>query len=164
MNRTLAGLLLLHAVLVVPVAAQQSAPEPTSSWTRPVAHYGKWVTAAAAIGLTALAVREHNQSADAWDQLLLICRTDNADCTIGPQGTYLDPIAENHYQRALYYDARARRRLVVGQVALVIAAGLFIADLSRGQNGPPNIPFDPNRLVLGTSPGGGTRIGVRLEF
>lgn len=159
-----AAIALLFGVLASPVAAQQVAPEPTRSWTRPVAHYGKWVTVAAAIGLTALAAREHSQSADAWDQLLLICRTDNADCTIGPQGRYLNIIAENHYQRSLYYDARARRRLVIGQVALVAAAGLFIADLSRGPNGPPNIPFDPNRIVVGPASGGGANVGVRLEF
>lgn len=157
-------LLLLAATLVPPLAAQQPAPEPRWGWTGPVAHYGKWVTVATAMVFTGLAVREHDQSANAWDQLLAICRADNADCAVGPQGRYLNSIAESHYQRSLFYDARARRRLLFAQAALVVSAGLFIADLARGPNGPPNIPFDPNRLVLGTSPDGGTRIGLRLQF
>jgi hypothetical protein len=155
---------LVSVALVAPLAAQEAAPAPGRSWTRPVARWGKWLTAAAAVGFTALAVREHAQSADSWDALLSICRTDNADCAIGPNGRYLNIIAENHYQRSLYFDARARRRLVVGQATLVVAAALFIVDLSRGRNGPPNVPFDPNRLEVGPGAGGGTRIGVRLQF
>ena len=162
--RRRALLLILHVVLVLPVAAQQATPEPTGGWTRSVAHYGKWVTAAAAIGLTALAVREHDQSAVAWDRLLLICRTDNADCAVGPDGRYLNNVAEGYYQRSLFYDARARRRLIAGQVALVAAAALFITDLARGPGGPPNIPFDPNKLVVAAGPHGGAMVGVKLDF
>lgn len=159
------GLLaVLAAAAVSPLAAQQTTPPPRWAWVRPVARWGKWVTAAAAAGFTALAVREHAQSADSWDALLLICRTDNADCAVGPDGRYLNIIAENHYQRSLYYDARARRRLIAGQATLVVAAGLFILDLSRGRNGPPNVPFDPNRIVVAPAAGGGTRIGLRLGF
>jgi len=164
MNYTGAGLVLVALVAGPPLAAQEASPEPRQSWIRPVARYGKWLTAATAIAFTGLAVREHDQSADAWDQLLDICRADNADCTLGPQGQYLNNIAENFYQRSLFYDARARRRLLAGQVALVVAASLFIVDLSRGKNGPPNIPFDPNRIVVAPGVGGGTKVGLRLEF
>jgi hypothetical protein len=158
------GLLLALVLTAWPVAAQQPSPEPHTGWTGPVAHYGKWVMTAAAAVFTGLAVHEHDRSAESWDQLLRICRNDNADCATGPDGRYLEVTAENFYQRSLYFDARARRRLIVGQVALVAAATLFIADLTRGPNGPPNIPFDPNRIVLGPATGGGTNVGWRLRF
>jgi hypothetical protein len=157
-------LAVLYVVLTLPLGAQQATPEPRPGWTGPVAHYGKWVTAAAAIGLTALAVREHDQSAVAWDRLMLICRTDNADCAVGPDGRYLNNVAEGYYQRSRYYDARARRRLIGGQVALVVAAALFITDLARGPGGPPNIPFDPDKLIVAPGPLGGAMVGVKLDF
>ena len=164
MNHAFAGLMLLTATLVAPLAGQEASPEARQSWIRPVARYGKWLTTATAIVFTSLAVREHTHSAESWDQLMMICRTDNADCTVGADGRYLNTIAENYYLRSLYFDARARRRLLAGQAAVVVAASLFIADLTRGPNGPPNIPFDPNKLVLGTTRGGGTQIGWRIEF
>jgi hypothetical protein len=140
------------------------APQSGSGWTRPVVRYGKWLTAAAAGGLTYLAAREHNQSADSWNRLLTICRIDNADCAIGLDGRYVNPVAEANYQQSLYYDGRARKRLLAGQVALVISAAMFIADLSGGRNGPPNIPFDPNKLLVEPTSDGGARIGLRLRM
>jgi hypothetical protein len=162
--RRVAVALAVATVIASPLCAQQAAPETQGSWIRPVARYGKWLTAATAIVFTSIAVRQHSHSAESWDQLMMICRTDNADCTVGADGRYLNTIAENYYQRSLYFDARARRRLLVAQAAVVVAASLFIADLTRGPNGPPNIPFDPNRMVVGPASGGGTKIGWRLEF
>lgn len=164
MKNVLAGLMLFTVILVTPLAGQEASPEPRQSWIRPVARYGKWLTTATAIVFTSIAVREHSHSAESWDQLMMICRTDNADCTVGADGRYLNTIAENYYQRSLYFDARARRRLLVGQAALVVAASLFIADLTRGPNGPPNIPFDPNKILVAPSADGGTKVGLRLEF
>jgi hypothetical protein len=149
------------------LAAQEPKPAPATprwSWTRPVVRYGKWVTAATAGALTVLGAREHHQSSESWNNLLGICRRNNADCAIGPDGLYVDPLAEANYQRALYYDARARKRLVAGQIALVISAAMFIADLRGGRNGPPNIPFDPNKLLVEPTRDGGTRVGLRLAW
>lgn len=155
---------LLLLALTAPLAAQQPAAPPAGGWTRPVVRWGKWVGAAVAVGFTAFAASEHAQSADSWDALLLICRTNNADCAVGTDGRYLNIIAEGHYQRSLYYDARARRRLLAGQAALVAAAALFIVDLRRGRDGPPNVPFDPNRLEVGPAAGGGAKLGWRVPF
>ena len=166
MNAARAALLLL--ALVAPLGAQQAAPTPPAppsrGWIEPVAEYGKWMSLAGAIALTALAVQEHSHSDEAWNSLLEICRTDNADCTLGPQGAYLNPVAEAYYQRSIYYDSRARRRLMFGQVAFAVGAALFIYDLSGGSEGPANIPLDPNRLILGTTANGKTQVGWRLEF
>lgn len=164
MMRRLPCSFVLLVLAAAPLGAQQARPEPDGGWFRPVARYGKWVSFLTAAAFTGLAVREHSHSADSWDQLLEICRANNADCTVGSDGRYLNLIAENHYQRSLYFDARARRRLMAGQAALVVAATLFIADLTRGPGGPPNIPFDPNRLVVGVTPRGTAQIGWKLEF
>ena len=168
MNTTRAAtafLVLAACSPLVRLAAQdQPRPQPRWGWTRPAAHYGKWLTVAAAAGLTVMGAREHDKSAVEWRQLLTICRLDNADCALGTDGSYVNPIAEAHYQRSVFYDARARRRLLGGQIALVVSAALFIADVKRGQNGPPNIPFDPNKLLVAPAAGGGTRVGLHLEF
>ena len=123
---------------VTALTAQETKPDTRWGWTRPVVRYGKWLTAATAAGMTYLAAREHSRSADSWNSLLGICRTNNADCAIGLDGRYVNPIAEANYQQSLYYDARARRRLVAGQVALVISAAMFIADL-RGEIGRAHV-------------------------
>jgi len=163
MNAVRVALLVL-AGAAQPLAAQQAKPDPDAGWIQPVAHYGKWLGVTAAAVLTALALREHQSSDEAWTQLLDICRADSTDCALRPDGSYINPVSENHYQRSLYYDARARRRLMFGQIALAVGAALFIYDLSGGPKGPPNIPLDPNRLVLGPAAGGGTQVGWRLEF
>jgi hypothetical protein len=132
------------------------------TWRRGIVHYGKWVALAGAVGLTALAVREHNASTREWDQLLAVCRTRSSDCATGSDGRYLNYPAELHYEKAIYYDHRARRRLIGGQLSLLTAAVLFLADLHPGR-GPGNIPFNP--LQVGRTPSGdGVNVGVRFAF
>ena len=137
-------------------------PGDRATWRRGVVHYGKWVAAAGAVGLTALAIKEHSYSAREWDQLLAICRARSTDCATGSDGRYLDYQAELHYEKAIYYDHRARRRLIGGQLSLLTAAVLFLADLHPGR-GPGNIPFKP--LQVGRTPSGdGVNVGVRFAF
>lgn len=138
-------------------------PEDRASWTRGVVHYGKWLTAGAAVGLTVLGAKEHRRSAREWDQLLDFCRADNANCATGQDGRYFNAVAELHYQLALYYDRRANRRLLGGQASLLATAVLFLIDRRHGKNGPDNIPFAP--LQVSASPtGDGARVGVRFTF
>ncbi len=156
--------LVLLGVAAPHLAAQQVKPDRDGSWIQPVARYGKWLGVTAAAVLTALAMREHKSSDEAWNQLLEICRADNTDCALQPDGSYINPVSESFYQRSLYYDARARQRLMFGQIALAVSAAFFIYDLSGGPKGPPNIPLDPNRIILGPSPDGRTNVGLRLDF
>jgi hypothetical protein len=137
-------------------------PGEPAPWRRGVVHYGKWVAAAGAVGLTVLAVKEHNYSTGEWDQLLAICRANYADCVTGADGRYHNYQAEVHYEMAIYYDHRARRRLIGGQLSLLTAAALFLADLHPGK-APGNIPF--HALQVGPARGGdGVNLGVRLAF
>jgi hypothetical protein len=170
MSRPLVLALGLALAASAPAPAQSANPPPTapgvpadrSVWRRGVVHYGKWLAAAGAIGLTALAVREHEHSAREWDQLLALCRAHNTDCTTGPDDRYTTYAPEFHYEKAIYYDHRARRRLIGGQLSLLTAAALFLADL-RPDKGPENIPF--HGLEVTPDLGGrATRVGVRIPF
>ena len=144
-------------------AQERPAPAPAQGWTRGAVHYGKWATAAVALGFTVLAAREHRNADDSWQQLRELCRADNTACQLRPDGQYANSAAELLYQKTLYYDRRARRRLIVGQVSLLTTAALFILDLRNQRRGPPNIPF--HGLEMTAEPAGsGARLGMRVPF
>lgn len=148
------------------LAAQDSlapAPRTSHNWTRPVVHYGKWLSAASAVGFTLLAAHEHDTANRSWQRLLDLCRQDNAACQVGADGRYAAYQAELLYQETLYYDRRARRRMIVGQISVLTSAALFILDLRHGSGSPPNIPF--HGLEVTAEPAGdGARLGVRVPF
>lgn len=159
MNRFVAGCAAL-LVSTAGLAAQDSA---AAFGPRTMIHYGKWVTAATALGFTLLAAHEHDRASGSWDALLDLCRTDNAACELGGDGRYVSPQAETLYQTTLHYDRRARRRLLVGQASLLVSAALFLLDLRHEGGEPPNIPFSGAKLSL--VPGGdGARLEVRVPF
>jgi hypothetical protein len=141
-----------------------AAPAPASrGWSREVIHYGKWATAATAVGLTILAAREHARAQDEWRELLSLCRDNNAACQLRQDGRYVDYDAELLFQLTTYYDRRARSRLIGGQVSLLASATLFILDLRHQGGNPPNIPF--HGLELTAEPaGGGARLELRVPF
>lgn len=163
---TLAALLLGTA----PAYAQGTGPVSTRPQTggrtlaRNAMHYGKWLTAAAAVGLTVMGAQEHHRSSREWDTLLGICRADNASCIVGSNGQYVSQTAEYHYQLALYYDRRANHRLLGGQLSLLATAAMFIVDRHVGHNGPDNIPFDPDKLSVAPNRWGGANLGLRFRF
>lgn len=150
------------------LAAQDSLAAATRSphtWTQPVVHYGKWLSAASAVGFTLLAAHEHDTANRSWDQLLDLCRRDNAACQVRADGRYVTYQAELLYQKTLYYDRRARHRLIIGQVSMLTSAALFILDLRHGSHNPPNIPFHGSDLRLTAEPtADGARLGIRLAF
>jgi hypothetical protein len=160
------GLALALCGLPVSLPAQQGnapASAPPGGWVRPAEHYGKWITAAAAIGFTVLAAREHQTANDTWNQLLQLCAQDNVACTQRADGRYVDYSAELLYQKTLYYDHRARRRLVAGQLSLLASAALFILDLRHEHSPPPNIPFHGMEVSAEPS-ASGARLRVALPF
>lgn len=155
----------LFAVVIPALASAQGpgVPKDRGSWTRGVIHYGKWVTAAGAIGLTVMGAKEHSRSAHEWDQLVAMCRANNAACSLASDGRYVSAAAELHYQLALYYDRRANRRLLGGQLSLLATGTMFLLDLRRAKSGPENIPFAP--LQVSVSPSGEeARVGLRFAF
>ena len=133
-----------------------------SVWTRGLVHYGKWGAALVAAGLTAMAAHEHSNSNQVFSQLVDMCHSNNASCALGPSGAYLNAGAEQLYQSSLYYDRRARLRLVLGQTSLLVSVGLFVMDLRHHVSKPDNIPFHP-KLTIGARPGE-ARVGVRMRL
>jgi hypothetical protein len=166
MNRLVAGCVVLLAA--APALAGQDSitlPPPRSphAWTRPVVHYGKWMTAATAVGFTLLAAHEHDRANQSWLSLLDLCRNDNASCQVRGDGRYVSYQAELLYQETLYYDRRARHRLLAGQGALLASAALFLLDLRHEGGAPPNIPFGGAQLSVMPA-GDGARLEMRLPF
>lgn len=133
------------------------------TWRRATVHYGKWLTGASAVALTWMGAHEHARSTDAWDALSARCRTNSANCSLGPDGRYVSALSEEYYQRSLRYDRRARTRLLAGQGALLLTIGFFLLDRGHGDGGPPNIPF-PSLDVSGDPQAGDARVGLRFAF
>ena len=156
----------LLAGLAPALVAQDSlrvAPSTHHTWARTTVHYGKWVTAASAVGFTILAAHQHDVANRSWQQLLDLCRSDNAQCEQLPDGRYAAADAEALYQQTLYYDHRARQRLIIGQISVLTSAALFILDLRHQSGGPPNIPFHGLRLTAEPA-ADGARMGVQVPF
>ena len=124
-------------------------------------HYGKWLTAAAAIGFTVMASNQHSYSRREWDALLELCRSAADACLVGPDGRYLRADAEALYERSRHYDLLANRWLVGAQLSLVTTTALFIIDLNAG-NGPENIPY-PSQIRVGAV-GNGPGVEMRFAF
>jgi hypothetical protein len=160
--RTLLVVLTLTAALTGPSPAQSTPATRGMSLRQGAVHYGKWLTAGAAVAFTAMAVHEHGFSRRDWDGLLEICRSSDNACERGTDGRYLRGDAEFLYQRSIYYDRRANRRLLGAQGSLLVTAALFIIDLSRRTDDPDNIPFSPFRVSA--QPGGGAQVGLSFSF
>ena len=128
---------------------------------RATVHWGKWLAAGGAAAFTVMGAHEHAHSNREFNQLLALCRSDNANCLLGATGTYVDPTAERLYQSSIHFDRRARLRLMAGQATLLVAAGLFIADLTRHAGGPVNKPFAPLEVAPTRD---GLHLGVRFPF
>jgi hypothetical protein len=165
MSRALVAATCLILLAGTLAAQEEPATPPPRSWSENLVHYGKWTTAVAAIGLTVLAAREHDRANQSWQQLLSLCHADNAACQLRSDGRYVDYQAELYYQQTVYYDHRARHRILGAQISVLTSATLFILDLRHHGGNPPNIPFNGSRLQLTAEPlGDGARLGLRVNF
>ena len=165
MKRAITVALTLASLVPVLGAQETAATPPPRNWKENVVHYGKWTTALAAVGLTVLAAREHDRANQHWNQLLALCQADNAACQVRADGRYVNYQAELYYEETLYYDHRARHRILGAQLSVLTSATLFILDLRHHGGNPPNIPFRGSRLELTAEPqGDGARVGMQVNF
>jgi len=159
-----ATLLLILGLTGSAVRAQSAVDStPRSVWKHAAVHYGKWVAVAGAVTFTALAIDQHQHSNTAWNALLGICLNNSQNCAIGSDGRYRYYPAEYDYQLALYYDHRARWRLVAGQVSLLAAVGLFVTEIRGRSHTPRNIPVHPLSVSVAPTPDGAA-VALRLAF
>lgn len=153
---------LLLPVLLSSAAAAQS---PDSVFVRPqgspaLVKIGKWGVLLAGLGMGVKAAQAHADADRAYDRLRDYCFEDPRRCDQNPGGSYINPVAERYYQRALRGDRHARGWLIGGEVAVLGAAGLFVWELTRPRQRPDNIPFEPQVTLLGRV----TNLGVRVSF
>jgi hypothetical protein len=144
-----------------PAAAQEPAPRSVDArpWFVSVSHYGKWVGLAGAAGLTAVAILRNEDADRVYDGLASLCRAGGETCVLNEAGTYLNPQAEALYQETLRLDSEARKWMVGGQAALVVAGTMFVIDLVSGTKKPKNIPYAPVEYFSD-----GRRVGLRVRF
>lgn len=153
--------LLLPVLLSSPAAAQT----PDSVFIRPqgspaLVKFGKWGVLLAGLGMGIKAAQAHEDADRAYDRLHDYCFEDPRRCDQNPGGSYVNPVAERYYQRALRGDRHARGWLIGGEAAVLGAAGLFVWELTRPRQRPDNIPFEPQVTLLGRV----TNLGVRVSF
>ncbi len=163
-HRTAARAVLCALALVA--SAQSSATAQTTRdggadkpWYVSASQWGRWGALAGTVGFTALAVIRHNDADEVFRGLLMLCGNANQACVPGADGTYVDPGAEALYQETLRLDGRARTWMILGQISLVAAGGLFLINLVSGENEPDNIPFAPLELVAGPR-----KLGLKVRF
>lgn len=156
---TLAGLVIAAAPAARPAFAQSDSSAAAPYRTAPAITWGKWAAAALAVGSTVLGIHQHNAGNNAYRDLVLYCG-EAITCSIGPGGRYVDARAEATYQQVVRDDRSARAWLVLGQVAAVGSAVLFVLEL-RHEAGPPNIPFSGLLVEPGNR---AMRLGYRVPF
>lgn len=152
----------LASVMTIMVASPAFAQANTENqnWFVEMSGWGKWVSLAAAAGLTTLGAFSSNSASNQFQKLETACRTDSFFCRINNDGTsYIDPEAELIFQATLGKDSEAQRFLIGGQLTLLVSAAMFLADLLNGDEAPENIPYTP--LKVFSSPG---RAGLQLPF
>ena len=158
-RRAIAALLVLT---VAPACARHAvAQSPAATHIPSAAKYGKWALLAGSIGFNLAALHQHHLADDTFAQLSDLCTgADHARCATGPDGRYVDPVAEGIYQNSLRSDRRARLWLVAGETMLLGSAALFVWELSRPKGPNPNIPFTPRVGMIGDR----TTLGVAIAF
>jgi len=151
--------LALAALVAAPglASAQQPPAQPTP--VPGIVHYGKWGAAALFAAATGVGLLEHQRADNAFDDLRTLCGS-TAQCTIGADGRYTDPIAEAQYQRIVSGDRAARSWFIGGQVALAGTVALFVIELLHAR-GSTNIPYS-GFTVKPTRDG--TRIGWQIPI
>ena len=151
--------LMLAALLAMPGLATAQQPAAPPPLVPGIVHHGKWGAAALFVAATGIGLLEHRRANDAFDDLRTLCGT-SAQCSIGQDGRYADPVAEAQYQKIVAGDRAARSWFIGGQVALAGTAALFVIELLHAR-GSPNIPYS-GFIVKPTRDG--TRIGIRLPI
>lgn len=160
------------ALLTVALPAAAAAQQPDSmqaAAARAEARLGrvigvaKWATLGVAAAGAAYGFRESERADDLYHDLERACEADPERCGSRTEdGAYSDPALEADYQTVLDIDRSTRRALFVGQAALLTSAVLFILDL-RGDDERPDVLYEPPRVRLAPTPGGGLEVRVLFE-
>lgn len=104
----------------------------------------------------------HGQADDEFRALQRICDADPERCRArNPDGSFSDADLEGRYQEVLDKDGSARAALILAQVGFAATIVLFIMDLG-GSETPPDIPFEPPKLLV--TPDGATGLSYSMPL
>lgn len=171
--RLVATLIVALAPLSVPGTCFAQTSPPDTTQTRTVERHriaagpdymriSKWTALAGGLGTAGYGFLTSLDVDDRYEELELLCASDPVRCGArAPDGSYLDPELERRYRDVLRRNRWAKRTLVAGQAGVLAGAVLFVLELRR-RGPPPNIPFEPARLIFEPDGQGGARIGVRM--
>lgn len=125
----------------------------------------KWSSLAAAAGFATLGFIRSGEADDAFRDLEAACHAVPVRCAPrNPDGSFMDAVFEARYQEVLDLDGQARTMLILSQVGVAASVVLFLLDL-RNNRPPPDIPYAPTELRVGTAcGGGGAAICVRWKL
>jgi hypothetical protein len=151
---------LLPSLVLLVMASRLPAQEVTQTGSPTLLKYGKWGLLAGSLAMHLAARHAHERADEEFAIIQETCSMDRSRCTTLPDGSYADPVLEQHYQNSLDYDSKATAWLIGGETALVGAAVGFIWELTRSRGRPKNIPFEPEV----SERNGITRLGFRVEF
>lgn len=157
----------LTCTLAIPraawVAANCEEPSPAvHNGIRPL-QVAKWTTLGAAVVAAAYGYNENRLADSRFEDLDRLCQQQPVRCTPRTaSGSYVDAELESRYQEVRKLDRRATVGLVGAEVGLAAAVGMFLLDLRNAGREPPDIPYKPPKLEVGTSRSGGLRVGYRV--
>jgi hypothetical protein len=145
-----------------PKLAESAALQEARGWTS--LRVAKWTTAGLAAGAAVYGVLNNRKADDEYEQLEQVCVVQPERCGERlPGGAYADADMEAQYQNIRALDRRARTALIAGQVGIAAAVLLFVLDL-RHDDGPANIPYDPDLLDIVPARDGGMSLSVQLRL
>jgi hypothetical protein len=140
---------------VSPESADLSPP----SALRPL-RVAKWSTLAASIAAASYGFVQQRSADSRYTELERRCQEDLQRCGERlPSGAFADASMESMYQEVVRRDRNARLSLVSSQFAVVGTVVFFLLDL-RGDDAPPNQPYEP--LRMGMRADGGIELGLRF--
>lgn len=162
-------MLLLAALAARPSIGQ----EPDTTWTeaapipsvpgpwRPL-RIAKWATLGAAVGTASHGFVASLAADDRIAELDRLCAAEPVRCEgRRDDGGYADEEAAELHDRARSLDRRARRSLLVSQVAILTSVALFLLDL-KNTAPPVNVPYEPTRLRIEPGKDGGLEFSLRV--
>ncbi len=128
--------------------------------TPALVHYGKWLALGGAVAFGVAAKQNNDKAEAAYDELSAHCIELPVACLTGPDGSYLDPVAESLYDETTRYDHRAGRYLLAAEVTFAAAVAGFVWEIVNHKDHTPTIPFEP-RVEAGLTT---TKVGVTFRF
>jgi hypothetical protein len=124
----------------------------------------KWSVLAGAAGTGIWGFLRNDRADELYSELEQACELDRTRCLDrGPGGVYNDPVFEARYQKVRALDRDSHRALVISQIGLAASVVLFLLDLGNSRP-PPDIPYVPRGLNVGTERAGGVSLELRLPL